>query len=344
MSQPASTDIAPAAQLSRMIIGVWIPAAIHATAELGIADALANGPRHSDDLAREISADPMTLQRLLRAISVLELCNEIEPGVFALTPLGASLRTDAPDSVHAWALLIGGQHVWHCWSRLAECVRRGQPAPNLDGSDVYSDIAADPARAAVFNQAMTDLLQPSAQSLVAAYDFSEIRSLVDLGGGHGALLAAVLSAYRSMRGVVFDRPQCQDGAMRLLERHGVAPRAEFVSGNFFDSVPRGYDCYILKSCLQDWDDEHGRTILHTCRANMDAASRLLVIGRPAPEQIGTSAFDGLVAGVDLNMLVNTGGRERTKAEYQSLLENSGFRIARVVAPPSRLAIFDARPV
>src|SRR5262245_35504669 len=342
MSQQDVMETPPRLRLSRLILSLWAPQSIHTAAALGIPDLLASGPRRSDELAQAAGAHPGALYRLMRALVVLELCIQTDDGAFALTPMGEFLRSDSPDSARSWALLMGGRYVWHGWECLVDCVRTGQPAPKLLGEkETFEAMAADPQGAAVFYQAMVEMTRQSAGALIEAYDFSGVSSLVDVGGGYGVLLAAILAAYPEMRGKDFDLPHCQEGATRLLEERGVAGRAEFVAGSFFDSVPSGADAYILKSVIHDWDDERSQSIFKNCREAMKNGARLLIIEPTVPERVGSSSHDGVIIGSDLNMLVMAGGRERTEAEFRALLEASGLRIARIVtAPPTAYSVIE----
>lgn len=340
------TETPPRLQLTRLILSLWAPQTIHTAAALGIPDLLSGGPRRSDELAHAAGAHPGALYRLLRAMVALELCVQTEDGAFALTPMGDLLRSDSPDSARSWALLMGGRYVWHGWENLVECVRTGQPAPKLLGEkEAFEAMAADPEAAAIFYQAMLETTRQAAGALIEAYDFSGVRSLVDVGGGYGVLLAAILEAYSEMRGKIFDLLHCQEGATRLLTERGAAGRAEFVAGSFFESVPAGADAYILKSVIHDWDDEQSLAIFKNCRAALNSGARLLIIEPTVPERVGSSSHDGVIVGSDLNMLVMTGGRERTEAEFRALLEASGLRIARIVmAPPTAFSVIEALPV
>jgi hypothetical protein len=241
---------------------------------------------------------------------------------------------------------MGGRYVWHGWEFLVDCVRTGQPAPKLLGEkETFEAMAADPEGAAIFYQAMVETTRQAAGALIKAYDFSGVRSLVDVGGGYGVLLAAILAAYPEMRGKDFDLPHCQEGATRLLAESGVDGRAEFVAGSFFESVPAGADAYILKSVIHDWDDERSLAIFKNCRAAMKNGARLLIIEPTVPERVGSSSHDGVIIGSDLNMLVMAGGRERTEAEFRALLEASGLRVARIVtAPPTAFSVIETLAV
>ena len=349
MSQQNLAETPPRLQLTRLILSLWAPQSIHTAAALGIPDLLANGPRRSEDLAKASGAHPGALHRLMRALVVLELCAQTDDGSFALTPMGDFLRSDSPDTARSWALLMGGRYVWHGWEFLVDCVRTGLPAAKLFGEkETFEALAADPEGAVVFYKAMMEVTRQAVGAIINAHDFSYARSLVDVGGGYGVLLGTILANNPGASGKVFDLPHCREGALRLMAESGVADRAEFVEGNFFESVPAGADAYLLKSVIHDWDDEKSLTIFKNCREAMSQhpagknKSRLLLIEPTVPERLESSSHDGVIVGSDLNMLVMTGGRERTEAEFRSLLDAAGLRIERIVAaPPSAFSVIEA---
>jgi len=336
-------DIPAPFQLSRMISSLWVPQAIHAAAALGIPDLLAAGPKHSDDLAAQAGAHPGALHRLMRGLTALGLCTSTDSGAFQLTPLGDCLRSDTRDSVRSWALLMGGEMVWHSWGQFLECVRTGVPAPKLlDGMDTFEHIEANPEAAAVFDKSMVELTRHLGGAIAMSYDFSLITKLVDVGGGYGALLPPMMKANPAMQCAVFDREHCRDGAEQLFDKVGLGDRFEFLAGSFFEKVPAGADAYLLKSVIHDWDDERSLAILRNCRAAMRGPARLLLVEIVVPEEIGTSPLDAMIASTDLNMLVNTGGCERTEGEYRELLDAADLRVEQIVATPAAFSIIDAR--
>ena len=255
MTQQTPAAVPLPFRLSRMISSLWVPQAIHTAAALGLADAMAAGPRSSEDLAAAVGANPGALHRLLRGLVALELCTTTDDGRFELTDLGSCLRSDTRDSVHAWALLMGDR-VWLSWSRLLDCVRTGDSVPALEGNATpFDQMTANPEAYAVFSESMVQLTRHLAGAVAAAYDFSGIRTIVDVGGGYGALLPPILKANPEMRGTVADLPLCRDGALRLFEKAGVADRCEFRAVDMFEALPPGADAYIIKSVIHDWDDE-----------------------------------------------------------------------------------------
>jgi len=330
-------------KLSRLIMSTWVPQAIHSAAVLQLPDALAAGPRASDEVAAAIGAPADQVRRLLRALVVLEVCSESDDGRFALTPMGEYLRSDAPDTMRHWAVLWGRPMIWSAWGRLCDSVRTGETAPQLiAGVGTFEWVAQDPEGAEIFNRSMRELTVRVSRAIAKAYDFSGLRTVVDVGGGHGALLPAILDANPGMTGVVLDLPYCREGAEAFLRGQGVADRCRFEGGDFFERVTPGADAYLIKSVIHDWDDEKSRAILSRIRDAMRDDSPLLVIEVLAPERLTGSPLEGMIIGSDLNMMLMTGGKERTEAEYRHLLESAGLRVTRVLGTASSMSIVEAR--
>ena len=342
MTTPMDVPIPLPFQLSRMATSYWVPQAIHAAAELGVADALAGGAKTSAELARAIEADPPSLHRLLRALVTLELCTIDERDRFALTPLGECLRADVPNSIRAWVLVVGGPRCWPAWGRLGECVRTGRSVAALDGRNPWDHAGEETDESAVFNQSMVQLTRHLAGAIAVAYDFSELRTIVDVGGGYGALLPPILKANPELRGAVFDLPRCRDGFRAIAEKTRLADRYEFVPGDFFADPLPAADAYLIKSVIHDWDDERSVAILRAIGAAMRPHSRLLVVEPILSERPGTSPFDAMMAHTDLNMLVVVGGRERTEADFRSLVERAGLVVSRVLPTPAAFSIIEGR--
>lgn len=338
------TTLPPAFQLSRMAASLWIPQTLHAAATLGIADAIAPDGSTSAAVAAAVGAHPGATHRLLRAMAALELCQETDDGRFTLTPLGTPLRADAPDSVRSWMLLMGGDMVWNSWGRLAECVRTGECAPQLlAGKNAFEWMADHPAEFAIFDHSMQELTRRAAPAIAAGYDFSAVRTVVDVGGGHGALLAAVLAANPHLRGTVFDLAHCAEGAASLAGEAGVGDRCGFATGSFFESVPAGADLYLMKSVIHDWNDERSTAILRAGRTALRPGARLVVVEVVVPDRAGTSPLDQMIAGTDLNMLVMTGGSERTEAQYRDLCAAAGLRITRILPTATAFSLIEIEP-
>jgi hypothetical protein len=324
----------PTVTLRRLVNGYQVTQAIHVAAVLGIADQLAAGPRSSDDLAAAVDAHAPSLQRVLRALASVGVLHEDGDGRFALTEVGACLRSDAADPVGGWAAYVGGHAHFAAWGNLLHTVRTGENAFRaVHGADVWDYRAGHPEDGARFDQAMTDNTRRTNRRLLEAYDFGPLASVVDVGGGHGALLAALLSAHPRMRGVLLDLPHVVAGA--AVD----AARCEVVGGSFFDAVPAGADAYVLKAILHDWEDDDAARILRACRGAAPAHATLLVIERDlgAPNENPDAKFS------DLNMMVGPGGRERTYDEFATLFAAGGFALRRAVPTGMGLSVFEGGP-
>ena len=315
--------------------------ALYVAARLGLADLLQDGARGSEELARATGADARALRRLLRALVSLGVFAEDADGRFAPSELGALLRSDVPGSLRAAAIFFGDERNWHAWGELERSVMSGEPVRGPRGTQAFLEEGArDPEGAALFNAAMTSLTSAFDAAVTAAYDFSRLGTLVDVGGGQGALISAILAANPALRGILFDIPPVIESARGRIGEAGLAGRCELVAGDFFASVPAGGDAYVLKWVIHDWDDEHSVAILGSCRRAMARDGRLLLVERVVPERIDQSAdTQGIVLG-DLNMLLWTGGRERTAAEYSALLASGGFTLARIVPTATQLSIIE----
>ncbi len=322
-----NNDSEHATTLRRMVEGYQVSQAIHVAATLGIADLLAGASLTSDELAAATGTHPPTLYRLLRALASVEVLHELEGRCFELAPLGQPLRSDVPDSMAGWAAFIGRPYYWQAWAGLLHSVGTGENAfRHVHGTDVWTYRSKHPDESAVFDRAMTSLSRRSTAALLAAYDFGRFRTIVDVGGGNGALLAAVLSAYPPVQGVLYDQPHVVTGAASLFERAGVADRCRTVGGDFFQSVPQGADAYVLRAVIHDWDDDAAIRILTVVRQAVAEDGRVLIVERVigAPNEGRDAKFS------DLNMLVSPDGRERTREEFVALLVSSGLRLERVL--------------
>ncbi len=320
-----------------MTNGFRVSQAIHVAATLGIADLLKDGTRTVEELAKTTGTDAPALSRLLRALASVGVFTETE-GRIGQTPLSETLRSDAPGSVRAWAMHIGQQYFWNSWGHLLNSIRSGNSAfGELYGMTVWEYRAAHPEANAIFNAAMTSNSLGVVDAIVAAYDFSKIRVVVDVAGGEGALLAAIVAANPHLRGILFDQTHVLARAKVLLEGAGVHDRCDIVSGSFFEQLPKGGDVYILKSIVHDWDDPSSVSILRQCRAAINDGGRLLLV-----EQVLKGANESDSAKfADLMMLVMLGGRERNAGEFQRLCFEAGFRLTKIIPTGSRYSIVES---
>jgi hypothetical protein len=313
--------------------------AVAAAARLGIADALAtSSPQESAALARAIGADVTALTRLLRILVSLGVLVQPHPQTYALTSLGAVLRSDHPDSMRDLLIAVTDPPHVQAWSKLHESVASGQPSvPALFGMPIFAYYAAHPDERASFSRAMGNLSALTVQGTVRNYDFSHARHIVDVGGAHGDLVLRILHANPHMRGTVFDLPHVADAARQVITAQGYAGRCEALGGDFFQAVPPGGDVYVLKLIVHDWPDSEVVRILRNCRAAMPPDGTLLVIEMVLPDDNHLSPAHWS----DLNMLVMTGGQERTAQEYGALLAQAGFRLTRLIPTGSPYDVLEA---
>ncbi|WP_197373580.1 methyltransferase [Mycolicibacterium baixiangningiae] len=321
-------------------IGAWTTAALYSAARLGIADELASGPARAAEVAARVGADPDGVYRLMRALASRGVFAQRTDGSFALTRIGAALRSDTEGSLRDAVLFIGHPIRWADWGHLEHSVRTGQTAfADLHGSSFFDYLAHDPEFAEVFNRAMTANSSLADEVALAQYDFTGFRLIADVGGGHGSVLATILRSAPSARGVLFDLPAVVANAAPTFTAAGVADRVTIRGGSFMESVPEGADAYVVKNIIHDWQDEDAVRILRNIRTAVADGGKLVLLEMVLPER--ADSFLGLM--VDLEMLVAVGGRERTRAEYANLLQRSGFRLTRVLDTVTPLSIIEAEP-
>jgi orsellinic acid C2-O-methyltransferase len=329
--------------LQQLIFGFFPSAVLSVGARLRIPDRLADGPRSSDELAEATGTHPPSLYRLLRALAYLGVLEEAAPRRFGLTDMGALLRSDVPDSMWATTQLFCGEHVWRAWGDLMAGVETGRPSHERGiVAEPFVEFGENPEGAENFNRAMSEGTRREAPGIIGSYDFTQFSTLVDVGGGDGTLLAEIVAATPGMRGVLFDTAAGSAQAPERLLAAGVDDRCDVVVGDFFESVPDGADAYIMKSVIHDWDDDQCATILSNCRQAMKADGRVLVVEPVLPATVKPSfALLGVIMS-DLNMLMNTGGKERTEEEFAALLRTAGLECAGVhrVPKPSTLSVIE----
>lgn len=340
-AQDPGTPFADLSQaMVQMIMGFRITQMIYVAAKLGIADLLKDGSRDVESLAQTTGTDAPSLYRLLRALASVGIFAEDEQGSFALTPLAALLQSGVFGSQRARALFFGGSAQWRSWGEMLYSITTGKPAfREVHGMGPWEYMARDTELGAAFNGFMFANTQSQAEAALTAYDFSGFGTIVDVGGGHGALISAILQANPNLHGILCDTPHVVMDAGPLLEAAGVRDRCELVPCDFFSSVPDGGDAYILKKIVHDWDDEHALAILKTCRRAVPERGRLLILdsviepgNAPDPAKI-----------LDLQMLLEFAGRERTEAQFRALLDEAGFTLTKIVPADVQFSIIEAIP-
>lgn len=339
MPEPSPEKMPPVALLD-LALGSMITQAIYVAAELGIADLLSDGPLPAEEIARKVNAHPEATYRLLRLLASHEIFVEEGDGQFRLSPMADALRADSPMSMRGIAILMGHPTHWEDWSHFVDSVRTGEPAiPKLRGMNEFEYLDANPEYATVFYQGMGSLSNLETYPIVEGYDFSQFGTIVDVGGGSGGLLAAILQRATTSRGVLFDARAAASGAESVLAEAGVADRCTIASGGLFDPVPTGGDAYLLKHIVHDWPDGKAVEILRNVRQAVGADGRLLLAEFVPPTDNEPHA--GKL--VDLWLMLLVGGKERTTAQYSELLADAGFTLDRVVPTLSPISIVEARP-
>jgi hypothetical protein len=336
-------ELPPAIVLFRLATGYYVSCAIHAVAQLGIADLLKDGPQSHEVLAAASGSHAASLRRVLRLLASAGVLVEEQDGRFSLTAVGACLRDDAPGSMRAAALLFGGP-AHRNWLDLPYSLKTGEPAFRRTGAtDSFSHMAENPEDAAVFDKAMANFTRQIAPVVAAAYDFSGFGTVVDVGGGNGVLLEGILAANPLLRGVIFDLEHVVQRARGRIATTAVGDRCTVQAGDFFHEVPAGGDAYLLKHVIHDWADEQALTILMTCRKAMRADAKLLIVEGVYPPRIDQSEQSRGAASNDVNMLVSTGGRQRTAEEFRALYAAAGFALSRIVPTPARVSVIEGTP-
>jgi hypothetical protein len=335
----ASHELPPQAHVMNFITGMWAAQTVATVAQLAIPDHLASGPKTAAELAPVVKAHPEALHRLMRGAASVGVFAKDAQNRFSLTPIGECLRSGVPGSMRAAMIAEMAPGHWLPWGHLEESVRTGKPAaPTVLGMDAWGYYKKNPEEGKLFAEAMTGMSAMANHAVMGTYSFKGAKKVIDVGGSHGAFLAAVLSAEPSAHGVLFDRPEVIEGAGPTLG--AVANRVERVGGSFFDQVPAGGDVYLLKHILHDWNDAECVTILKNVRDAMAPDGRVVVVemlitdqGPPSPAPL-----------LDLNMLVMLTGKERTADEFGALFAEAGLKLAKVVPTMSPFAVVEAHRV
>jgi hypothetical protein len=342
-SEPAvPVTLPPQVQITQMIGGHVVTRAMYAFAELGIADLLKDAPRSAADIAPLAGADAAPLYRLMRTMAGLGFLVEDADHRFALTPLGATLQSDAPGHARSMVRLLAGPLGWRVLGEFLHSVKTGEAgAERALGMQVFDYLATSPQEATWFNEMMIAFHGSEPPAVAAAYDFSGIGTLVDVGGGTGNLLTTILQANPRMRGMLHDLPHVAAQARELIASRGLNDRCTVSEGSFFDALPEGGDAYMLSHIIHDWDEASCIKILTNCRRAMKSSGRLLVVEMVIPP--GNDFHPGKLS--DMIMLSFTpGGCERTAKEYETLFAKAGFQLTRVVPTASPVSVVEATPV
>jgi len=334
------SGISPDAALAQLILGKGLSMALTVVAKLRIADLLVSGPKTLEDLATTTNTHAPSLYRILRRVSTVGVFAEQSDGRFTLTPMAQYLCTGVKGSLRGMADFWGSDWSWRSCGALLETVQTGRTAfDSVWGEPLFDYLGKNPGEFAIFNEGMTGFSSRIAPAVAEAYDFTAFKTVVDVGGGHGVLLHTILQAHSGVSGIVFDSPDVVVGTEDAIRKAGLTERCRAVGGDFFESVPTGGDAYLMKFIIHDWNDGKATTILRNCRNSVNPGGKLLLVETViAP---GNAADFG--AALDLEMLVLTGGQERTEDEYRQLLAGAGWRLTRVIPTNSLMQIVEAAP-
>jgi len=339
---PTDREQSQLKRFTQIMMGRGASQALGVAARLGLVDHLIDGPKSSASLAETLKLEPSALHRLLRMLVSIDVLQHMDGNsdLFAIGPLGRHLRSDASDSMRAMAVLSTESLYSRTWEQLEFSVTTGKSGfEHAHGMPIYRYIEQTPGVAKVFHEAMAGLSQVVANSLIDAYDFSDIRTLVDVGCGYGALSTTILRAHPHVQAILFDLPPVIEKAKHAVHVQGLRDRLELVAGDMFESVPAGGDAYILKNIVHNWSDERASSILRGCKDRLREGGRVLIV-----EGIVASDSTSVLSNIlDLDMMMGTGGRVRTKEEYGALLESAGLELARVVDTWFYMSLIEARP-
>lgn len=318
----------------------YLTQAIHAAAELGIADALVDGPKQPGELARVLDVDEDGLRRLMRLLLSFDIFAQRRNGSYALNGISQALRSDSAVTLRDLFLFFGSEYHRNHWTHLADAVRTGESVGAvLDGQPFFEYAAAHRDIGDMFDRAMTSVSTLGTEPLLAAYDFGRFGTLVDIGAGRGSLLTEIVRRTAGTRGIIFDLPEVVTDLPAEIVELGLADRLSVETGSFFEAVPKGGDAYLLKHIIHDWSDAEAERILRTVRTAMEPDACVLLIELVLPEHQRPHAGKF----IDLEMLVNATGRERTAADFRNLLARSGFTLTGITETVSPDCVLEARP-
>ena len=337
-THPAShTELPPHAQLVHMATAHWVSHILYVAAKLSLADHLAGGPKRADELAAATKTHAPSLSRFMRTLAHLGLVTEHETQ-FALTGLGEALKVGAPGAARSAILTLASPWMTSGWERLLESVQTGRPGlEKALGMPIFDWLAQHPEDASLFSETMVSFHGAEPAAVAAAYDFSGMKTIVDVGGATGNLLTAILDKHPGPRGLLYDLPHVVRDAPKLIQARGLSDRVSIVSGSFFERVPEGGDAYLLSHIIHDWSEEQCVTILGHCRRVMQPSARVLIIEMVLPG--ANVPHPGKM--LDMMMLVGPGGQDRTESDYGTLLNKAGLRLTKVIPTESAVSIVEA---
>lgn len=327
-------ELPPPAQLMKFIVSKWISKPIYVVAELGIADMLKNGPKFIEDLAQESNTHPPSLYRIMRALASVGIFNETKEKYFELTPMAEFLKTGMLRSA---AILF--HSVWsdQAWEYLLDGIKTGEtPFNQAHGISLGAWLKKNPQAAQIFNEANAIKAATSHRVIIDAYDFSGVQKLLDVGGGVGTLMIEILKAYPELQGIIADLPPVAQEANKLIHSKGFGDRCQSVECDFFKAIPSGADALLLSNVLHDWPDDSCEKIMKNCFDALEPHSKILIVEMIIPPGNEPSIAKLL----DMEMLVITGGRERTESEFKNLLLKTGFDFSRVIHTKEEISIIE----
>jgi len=337
-------DLTDAARLMHLAVGGYAQSqVVYVAVRLGIADALADGPKDARTLATATKSHEPMLRRVMRVLAALGLFEEGADGRYSLTPQGTLLRADVQGSLRMPILFGVGPWYWRAWGDFLHTVQTGEPAfDHVWGMNNFEFWGRNAEAGEVHDRGMATLTAYTTAAILDAYDFSRFPSIVDVGGGTGTLLGAILKKHSALRGTLFDLASVIERAPEVLRAAGVLDRCELAAGSFFEGVPSGHDAYLLKWIIHDWDDERAFAILRACHEAMRGRGMLLIVERVLSDRTTPTELDHYRA--DLLMAIATpGGKERTRREFEALLEATGFRLTALVPTRSPMSVIEAVP-
>jgi hypothetical protein len=327
----------PEEALGQMMLGAWITQALYVAAELGVADVLGNGPTTVKELSLAVKAKEDNLSRVMRALCSAGIFSSDKQGRYTLAPIGKLLRSDVPDSKRAYARMAGAE-LYSSWEGLLESVKTERQAFQARyGKNFFEYMAEKPERWAVYDEAMNCIHGPETTPMIEAYDFGCFSNVIDIGGGNGLTLTAILERFPNLKGILHELPDVAERAQDLFNKRGISDKVIVSVGNFFDSVPAGGDIYLLRHVIHDWQDVDALKILNNCRKQMNPAGRVIVVETVVPDD----NTPGFVKWLDLMMMV-VGGRERTRAEFDKLFATAGLRLLKVIPTSCEVSILECQ--